>query len=274
MLIFYKSVDKSLLTEGFNIPIKYMKMLFEHLGFTLKHGEKRQIEVLIDNIAYKAILKNIDFKQENFPTHKDILQIRYGKNSPLAIKLREKYGYTSKLISDKADTYNYKWLSSLPEKEKEFMAIYTTNSSGVIMADCITNKDFKEEISEIAAFDESLAERILDGTDLNCNIVLKTKVCKIRRLTTTILKDLKELYGYRCQICGQYIGANYASNLIHAHHIEYFTKSLNNNADNIMILCPNHHGIIHDRNPEYNKNDKTYRYPNGYSEGLMLNYHL
>ena len=56
--------------------------------------------------------------------------------------------------------------------------------------------------------------------------------------------------------------------------IDYFTRSMNNNADNIMIVCPNHHGIIHDCNPIFDKDTKTYTYPNGYKEGLMINYHL
>ena len=62
--------------------------------------------------------------------------------------------------------------------------------------------------------------------------------------------------------------------MIHAHHIDYFSRSMNNDASNIMIVCPNHHSIIHDRNPEFNTKEKTYRYPNGYVEGLMLNKHL
>ena len=85
---------------------------------------------------------------------------------------------------------------------------------------------------------------------------------------------LKSLYGYRCQICGAYIGEAYGSQVIHAHHIDYFSHSLNNDATNIMIVCPNHHAIIHDKNPEFNSKEKTYRYPNGYVEGLALNKHL
>ena len=86
--------------------------------------------------------------------------------------------------------------------------------------------------------------------------------------------NLKIVYGYRCQICGAYIGEKYGSHLIHAHHINYFTKSLNNNQDNVMIVCPNHHGIIHDINPVFDREKKIYVYPNGYKEDLLLNYHI
>ena len=51
-------------------------------------------------------------------------------------------------------------------------------------------------------------------------------------------------------------------------------RQVNNNANNIMILCPNHHGIIHDQNPRFDRKCKMYHYPNGYKEGLRLNLHL
>lgn len=51
-------------------------------------------------------------------------------------------------------------------------------------------------------------------------------------------------------------------------------KSLNNNMNNIMIVCPNHHSIIHDVNPCFDKKGGIFIYKNGYKEGLQLNYHL
>jgi hypothetical protein len=274
MLIFYKTVDKSVLVDGFSIPIVYKEMLFERLGFSLAHGEKMPIDILIGGEVYKATLINIGFNQKDHPNHKDLLQIRYSAKSTLAVKLQSMFGYTQALIRKHSDVYSYKWLSALPEAQKEFIAIYSTNNRGVLMLDCITNSDFQEESKELVSLGEVAAERVLDGTDPNSGIFLKTKVCKIRHLTATILRDLKVIYGYRCQVCGQYIGEKYDSNLIHAHHIDYFTKSLNNNASNIMILCPNHHGIIHDKNPIFNAEDKTFLYPNGFKEGLKLNLHL
>lgn len=274
MLIFYKTVDKSVFTSGFSIPVVFKDMLYENLGFSLSHGEKRAIQININGELFPATLMNIAFDQKAHPNHKDILQVRYGQNSPLAKKFRVLFSYTYELINKNENIYSYKWLSAFPEDRKEFIAVYTTSSPNIITLDCITNRDFQEESQELVSLGESTAEHILDGTDPNCGIILKTKVCKIRHLTTTILRDLKILYGYRCQICGQYIGEKYDSNLIHAHHIDYFTNSLNNNASNIMILCPNHHGIIHDKNPVFNSQDKTFLYPNGYVEGLKLNLHL
>jgi predicted restriction endonuclease len=70
------------------------------------------------------------------------------------------------------------------------------------------------------------------------------------------------------------IGQMQGVSVIHTHHIEYFSASLNNNANNIIIICPNHHGIIYSANPVFDKKNKCLIYPNGYSEELKLNVYL
>ena len=96
----------------------------------------------------------------------------------------------------------------------------------------------------------------------------------VRKLNKKIGDTLKKHYGYRCQICGRVVGEQYGSRLVEAHHIDYFVKSLNNDISNILIVCPNHHGIIHDKNPVFDRKSCTYTYPNGFTEGLILNDHL
>ncbi|MBL7147300.1 MAG: HNH endonuclease [Nanoarchaeota archaeon] len=44
--------------------------------------------------------------------------------------------------------------------------------------------------------------------------------------------------GRKCQICG-------FSELIEIHHINPVSKDGNDNLDNLVILCPNHHGMTH-----------------------------
>jgi predicted restriction endonuclease len=70
------------------------------------------------------------------------------------------------------------------------------------------------------------------------------------------------------------IGEEYGSHIAEAHHIDYFVNSLNNDANNQMILCPNHHSIIHDVNPFFDRKRLIYIYKNGFEEKLMLNQHL
>ena len=37
--------------------------------------------------------------------------------------------------------------------------------------------------------------------------------------------------------------STYGSHIVEAHHIDYFVSSLNNDASNQLIVCPNHHSI-------------------------------
>lgn len=135
---------------------------------------------------------------------------------------------------------------------------------------------FQETIQNetVPTISPSNIESIINATDTSAQIKVKVSETKIRIYSVNIIHQLKALYGYRCQICGCCIGAQYNSHLIHAHHIDYFSRSLNNTASNILIVCPNHHGIIHDMNPIFDRVKLTYQYPNGYTEGLKYNLHL
>ena len=251
MLLFYKNVNYSVLTAGLTIPIQHQKSVFNELGFTLEHGQRKQIQILIDGTPYPAQIINIRFDKIKYPTHRDLLQIRYSAKSAVAQKLQETFTYS-----------------------KEQIAIYSTQIAGTLLFDCMKIQEFQEESNALKELGESVAEGILDGRDDTAGILIRTKSCKIRKLSRAIADDLKEVYGYRCQICGQYIGEPYGSHLIHAHHIHYFVHSLNNNANNIMIVCPNHHAIIHDLNPTFDFTQRQFHYPNGYVEGLAINLHL
>lgn len=61
---------------------------------------------------------------------------------------------------------------------------------------------------------------------------------------------------------------------VESHHIDYFVASLNNDARNQLIVCPNHHSIIHDTNPVFDRRRLLYIYKNGLEQRLMLNQHL
>jgi len=127
---------------------------------------------------------------------------------------------------------------------------------------------------------ENQPERVLEASfnydvaDQISKIFETERIVKIRKLNRKIGDNLKLLYNYRCQICGKSIGAKYDSHVVEAHHIDYFTKSFNNDSNNQLIVCPNHHSIIHDVDPVFDRKRLIYLYPNGFKEGLLLNRHL
>jgi len=117
-------------------------------------------------------------------------------------------------------------------------------------------------------------EAVLNMKDDSSGLIEKNKAVKIRKLDKAISSSLKRLYGNRCQVCGELIGRRYSATVIHSHHIEPFSLTLNNNPENIMIICPNHHGVVHIAKPLFDRTSKCFEYPNGYLEKLRLNLHL
>ena len=274
MLLFQKIVDKSLLLHGIAIPVAHKDLLLKKLGFEIKPGETRDIFVEIDGIRYDVTIINVNYNRTRHPNRQDMIQIRYNENSQIARLFNQKFHYTKKLIESNQSVYSAHWLSKLPESEVEHIVIYSNGEENVLNMECISNLEYCEEADEMISLGEFAAESIFNAVDDNASIKLATKECKIRSYTRKICEHLKEKYDYCCQICGEKIGEKYNSNLIHAHHIDYFVNSKNNNADNIMILCPNHHFLIHDLNPIFDRNKKAYIFPNGYVEYLKLNKHL
>ncbi len=143
----------------------------------------------------------------------------------------------------------------------------------MFVLECITTDDVQAGKKTVKEMDELYVEQILQAKD-NPEYILRPQLVKLRKLDQTIGEGLKRFYAYRCQICGLPIGELYGAAVAQTHHIEYFCKSLNNDASNIMIVCPNHHGVIHAANPQFNWEQKQFCYPNGLREGLILNKHL
>lgn len=157
----------------------------------------------------------------------------------------------------------------------EYLCIYSTQIAGTLLAECISASEWREEHAALQGTEELEWENIQNlHQDPFADIIQREGTTKLRKLDRSIAFALKHLYQYRCQICGELIGEQYGSNLIHAHHIVPFTQSLNNNPENILIVCPNHHGIIHDVNPLYLREKRAFSYPNGFVEPLAINLHL
>jgi len=203
-----------------------------------------------------------------------LLQIRYRTNGDLAKRLGAIF-YRSKDLFSSLRTQKQS-MRRIPNDKREYLAVYSTDVPNVLSFECITNEELLEETHKLRTVGEEALERIFDfeTTDDTASIQIQTRTCKVRKLNRAIVTELKRLYDYRCQICGLHIGKRYDSNLVHSHHIQYFTKSINNDANNILIVRSNHHGIIHDINPTFDFREKTFVYPNGYREGLALNKHI
>jgi hypothetical protein len=274
LYIYKKEIDWSTLHLGINIPVSLQNIFYENINIQLKKGEKKEIKLMVDNVTYNVMLTNIYFDENKYPAHKELLQIRYSPTSNIANKLREiffkSYNY---LYTRKNELDNKRKQLSVPEIHREYLVLYSTLYEDTLSVECITQDEISNAKKIVLRYDEFEIEQLLQKKN-NSFILEKEKIIKIRRLDKTIGENLKRIYEYKCQICGLPIGENQGVRVVHTHHIEYFSVSLNNNANNIIVICPNHHGIIHSANPVFDKPNKCFVYSNGYSEKLKLNVHL
>ena len=275
--VYKKEVDWSLFNYGFAIPLEHQVVFRQIAGRFIQQGESMEVNLYLNGKSYKAKISNnrIDKK---FGSHADIVQIRYMKNSDLAQALRgcfqRSFAYISKMkeLQEKGSKKHI----PLPDEFKEYLAVYTTEYDDTYVLETIGALDMEVLRDTVSGQSERTMESQFNFDVEDDSVVFREKeqIVKIRKLNKKIGDNLKRLYGYRCQICGRLIGEEYGSHVAEAHHIDYFVKILNNDASNQIIVCPNHHSIIHDVDPTFDRRRLMYIYSNGYEEPLVLNLHL
>ena len=130
------------------------------------------------------------------------------------------------------------------------------------------------EIETPGYLSEETIEQIINSTDPTATLVVKTTAGKRRVYDKSIVDNLKKLYRGCCQICGKNPSHEYNVDICEAHHITPFYKAQNNDASNIIILCPNHHRLIHKLSSEISA-DRTSFIVNGQDDiPICLDYHL
>lgn len=274
--VYKKEIDWSTLMEGFTLPLDNQVIFLRNMENFLQRGQSKIIHFFMNGKTYDAKIVNMNNSIEK--RKKDAYQIRYPRNSELSQALQQ-YFFKSmsyiKMIRESRDPKDRSYIK-LPDGLKEYLAIYTTEYEDTFLLEPIAQDDFQVMKKAIQGMRERTVENEIEYEmeDKNSGIEKRLQIVKIRKLNRKIGENLKLLYGYRCQICGQVIGEKYGSHIAEAHHIDYFVNSLNNDANNQMIVCPNHHSVIHDANPVFDRRRMVYRFDNGAEERISLNKHL
>ncbi|MBW2004382.1 MAG: HNH endonuclease [Deltaproteobacteria bacterium] len=89
-----------------------------------------------------------------------------------------------------------------------------------------------------------------------------------------LAESLKSIYDHRCQICGMNFRIKYDAPFAETHHIRPLSEHGLDIGENIIVICPNHHRIVHKTKPRFDRSKLLYRYPNGLEERLILTNHL
>lgn len=278
--IIQKRVDWSLLHQGFSIPVSATTQFVLWNPSILTHGYSMRIKILIDGDLYDAELKNQDFDTKVYPTHKDVILVRYSKNSPIAKRLRAYFAASFQYIqAQRMMPENFpRRRIVLPDFINESIRLYITSSPDVLCLECYTNSDYNQMAATLSGIPEEVYETIDDDkfyiADKSASVKIKERLVKYRKMDRGIIDRLKEYYDYRDQITGEKIGDKYGESVVEAHHIEYFTKSQNNDTTNIIIISPNYHRIIHKNNPVFNRKKHEFQFANGEVLTLKLYDHL
>ena len=276
--IMRKRVDWSLLNEGMTIPVSVCALLRSWNKNILTHGHTMDIKVYIDGQQYDATLRNQNFEQANWPGHNDVIQIRYSRNSPLALKLRKEFNKTYDYLYNQRVVLGRRGRIQLPEELHEYIRLYLVDSLNMIYFECSSNQDYVQLAPTLSKIPEEIYEASDDDkflmTDTTASIVEKQLLVKYRKMDRSIIRMLKKYYDYRDEISGEKIGSEYGDSVVEAHHIEYFTDSQNNDSTNIIIISPNYHRIIHKNNPHFNRNMFQFEFSNGEVLKLKLYDHL
>lgn len=278
-LIYSKTVDKSLLCDGFSIKSCYVAALSDVVG-RIEVGDTRPLKLLLNGKVYEQGIKLINqrFDRVKFRGHTDVVQVRYSANGEFSKALRAAYADVWSYVE--AELSLQKIARQQGEKRRNIklpadlqyqIAFYATDLPDVWTVETFGAEDTRELKSSLL----ELPEIDYEQYDPTAAIHVSQRGAKLRILDKRIGDNLKRLYNHRCQVCGMDSWRMYGErSIIEAHHIRPFTQSLNNNYDNIMIMCPNHHRIIHANNGEYKARTHSIHYPNGYVESLKLNLHL
>lgn len=131
----------------------------------------------------------------------------------------------------------------------------------------ITHSVKADELSE-----EEL-EQIINFSDPDATIEVVTKETTRRICNTAIVHRLKKLYKGQCQLCGTKPLSEFDVDICEAHHIEHYSETQNNDTSNIIILCPNHHRLLHKLRPVFNRYAMTFEAKDT-PVPVKLDYHL
>lgn len=91
--------------------------------------------------------------------------------------------------------------------------------------------------------------------------------------TARLVHQLKERYAGRCQICQWSPRERYGVEVAEGHHALWISRGGADDLDNLVLLCPNHHRLVHRCEAPFDYRGLKFVFSGG-DEPLTLNEHL
>lgn len=89
-----------------------------------------------------------------------------------------------------------------------------------------------------------------------------------------LVHDLNGFYAGRCQLCAFDSPTLYSVDSAESHHVVYRSRGGPDVLENLVLLCPNHHTVVHATDATFDYGKLAFQFPNGRVEPLCLNKHL
>lgn len=182
------------------------------------------------------------------------------------------FGYKEKYKPQGFTNVDYKKIKSLENTYGSLDEIISLLSDKKII---VIEESIEEQVTLIGDVEvESIIENMDDekfmeyikSLDASASYETIEKCVKVRKYNKKLLDDIKKLADYTCQVDGCNCGKEHGVSIVEAHHIEKFSLTQNNKPDNILILCPNHHRLIHKTKAIIDKKICKIYYNDGSSE--------
>lgn len=204
----------------------------------------------------------------------------FGKNNNYLKRLRDEYDVvTSSKRNGQCNrppreriiaTTNHLSSFSFDEITQIVVAILENHSSNPIKS---VNINLASKLDAHDLTEEEI-EHIINFKDDRAGVKIVQGKIQQRVYNTSIIKQLKRLYKGTCQLCGVNPVLDFNANITEVHHIDHFSVSQNNNSNNLIVLCPNHHRLIHKLNPTYNPSSQSFVLSDGRTLKILIDYHL
>lgn len=109
---------------------------------------------------------------------------------------------------------------------------------------CVGFDFFNKASSLLELNKEYLYEQINEGDEAIPETFMT--ISEKKKRNRKIVKELKDLYENKCQVCGEYIDMGKGVKYSEVHHIHPIGKEHNgvDNKYNMIVLCPNHHKMF------------------------------
>ncbi|GMV36550.1 MAG: hypothetical protein AMXMBFR61_10580 [Fimbriimonadales bacterium] len=96
-----------------------------------------------------------------------------------------------------------------------------------------------------------------------------------RRAGQALASKLIGMYGGRCQLCGFDPVTTYGVSVCEVHHVVPLSKGGTHNSENAVLLCPNHHRLVHKADAHFDYGRLGFSFSHlGRYEPLIINKHI